>query len=281
MSAYVPSEAEVEAAVLAICATHPVDSNSVGHPSYAEHETMARAALVAAHTVAPTPREDVAERANRLIRDYATGFGHNDIHHRWHLAHSDVDSEDRYAPCDECVRRQDEYDRAHKALFDALTGPTWGDEADDEPVASLSPGVLRARADEVSMHAGITGDPITRENAELLRALADAKDRATPTPPADMVPAAALAEERRRANLACSVLADLDRCQHGRHEGDVCNGCGGPSKGNPRMGVNRTLGYDLSGRPYRVPAFGSTQTPEAWDTLTAARTAPTTEGASE
>lgn len=27
------------------------------------------------------------------------------------------------------------------------------------------------------------------------------------------------------------LVADLDRCEHGRHEGDVCSGCGGPSHG--------------------------------------------------
>lgn len=30
------------------------------------------------------------------------------------------------------------------------------------------------------------------------------------------------------------LAADLDRCEHGRHEGDVCANCGPPgSKGNP------------------------------------------------
>jgi hypothetical protein len=29
------------------------------------------------------------------------------------------------------------------------------------------------------------------------------------------------------------LVNNLDRCEHGRHEGDVCSGCNGPSKGNP------------------------------------------------
>lgn len=35
-----------------------------------------------------------------------------------------------------------------------------------------------------------------------------------------------------------NLLSDLDRCQHGRHEGDVCGGitgCNGPSQGNPLL----------------------------------------------
>lgn len=29
------------------------------------------------------------------------------------------------------------------------------------------------------------------------------------------------------------LVSDLDRCPHGRHKGDVCGGCNGPSLGNP------------------------------------------------
>lgn len=48
----------------------------------------------------------------------------------------------------------------------------------------------------------------------------------------------AFEKERERADRMQSFetfVRDLDRCQHGRHEGDVCSserGCGGPSKGN-------------------------------------------------
>lgn len=51
------------------------------------------------------------------------------------------------------------------------------EEITETPVADLLPVVLRAMADEVSVHASITGDPITRENADLMRALANVKDR--------------------------------------------------------------------------------------------------------
>jgi len=72
---------------------------------------------------------------------------------------------------------------------------------------------------------------------------------------------------RDAARLA-SILSDLDRCEHGRHEGDVCGGergCNGPSHGNPLThGPFRQIGYDLSGRPVVVPDRGSLQDPEAW-----------------
>ena len=52
--------------------------------------------------------------------------------------------------------------------------------------------------------------------------------------------------------------SDLDRCEHGRHEGDVCTfpngGCGGVSHGNPHMDEHRVIGYMLDGRPIIVEA---------------------------
>jgi hypothetical protein len=67
--------------------------------------------------------------------------------------------------------------------------------------------------------------------------------------------------ERERNRLA-GILADLDRCEHGRHEGDDCTftgGCGGPSKGNPLMREDRTIGFGLDGHPITVPLRG-----ESW-----------------
>lgn len=61
-------------------------------------------------------------------------------------------------------------------------------------------------------------------------------------------------EELTRLRSLAGSLGDLDRCEHGRHEGDACTlvgGCGGPSHGNP-IAQNGVLGYDLSGRPVHV-----------------------------
>lgn len=72
--------------------------------------------------------------------------------------------------------------------------------------------------------------------------------------------------ERKRYQSMATTLTDLDRCEHGRHEGDVCGSCGGPSKGNPIMEAAgrpplaqwepRRIGTDLSGKPIIVPRRG-------------------------
>jgi hypothetical protein len=49
------------------------------------------------------------------------------------------------------------------------------------------------------------------------------------------------------------ILSDLDRCEHGRHQRDVCSNCDGPSQGNPRLDRDRIIGFDISGNPWRVP----------------------------
>lgn len=62
-----------------------------------------------------------------------------------------------------------------------------------------------------------------------------------------------------RGAKAEALLMDLDRCEHGRHEGDPCaGGCpGGYSLGNPYMGDgaddDRQIGFDLVGNPIRIP----------------------------
>jgi hypothetical protein len=61
--------------------------------------------------------------------------------------------------------------------------------------------------------------------------------------------------EERMTYLA-GILTDLDRCEHGRHEGDDCNQCGGPSTGNPIPEDDRIIGYDISGRSIVVPKRG-------------------------
>lgn len=48
--------------------------------------------------------------------------------------------------------------------------------------------------------------------------------------------------------VALRILRDLDRCPHGRHEGDYCSGlsgCNGPSLGNPLIKTGTIIGYTL------------------------------------
>ncbi|MDT7847235.1 hypothetical protein [Streptomyces justiciae] len=60
------------------------------------------------------------------------------------------------------------------------------------------------------------------------------------------------------------VLADLDRCQHGRHEGDPCGSCGGVSTGNPCLADGRVLGYGPYGNPIVLPGRDHKTDPAAW-----------------
>lgn len=59
-----------------------------------------------------------------------------------------------------------------------------------------------------------------------------------------------LVDEHRlhRLSAAADLLSDLDRCEHGRHRGDVCggvSGCNGPSHGNPFLEPGQRIGTTL------------------------------------
>lgn len=70
----------------------------------------------------------------------------------------------------------------------------------------------------------------------------------------------------RRHDQASAVLSDLDRCEHGRHSRigtagadygpDVCNGCGGGSKGNP-LWPHGIVGYELGGHPITLKGLAT------------------------
>ena len=61
------------------------------------------------------------------------------------------------------------------------------------------------------------------------------------------------------------VLADLDRCEHGRHEGDACFSCpDGQSHGNPHMSPGQIIGYGLDGVPIVVPGRDRKNDPANW-----------------
>lgn len=78
-------------------------------------------------------------------------------------------------------------------------------------------------------------------------------------------------DQLARAQALVAVLADLDRCEHGRHQTDHCSGCAqssrsnGPSLGNPiaRMHGGQ-LGYDIGGNPIVVPERARMHEPRAW-----------------
>ncbi|MET9729727.1 hypothetical protein ABZZ79_03370 [Streptomyces sp. NPDC006458] len=91
--------------------------------------------------------------------------------------------------------------------------------------------------------------------------------RAALTPPQDAVSQAGdslpTVQDRWVLRLL-SVLSDLDRCEHGRHEGDPCESCGGSSAGNPHVGPDRVIGYGRYGTPLVLPTRGSKTDPAAW-----------------
>lgn len=71
------------------------------------------------------------------------------------------------------------------------------------------------------------------------------------------------------------MVQDLDRCPHGRHEGDPCagwigpgmftGGCyGGVSAGNPDLQTLKVLGYTIRGSAYIVPPPGRRGDADAW-----------------
>ena len=62
------------------------------------------------------------------------------------------------------------------------------------------------------------------------------------------------------------ILTDLDRCQHGRHEGDDCGSCDGPSRGNHHLPTGRVIGYGLRGDHIVMPDRNHKHDPAAWRT---------------
>ncbi|MFJ7998956.1 hypothetical protein ACIQ7D_17670 [Streptomyces sp. NPDC096310] len=64
-----------------------------------------------------------------------------------------------------------------------------------------------------------------------------------------------------------ALVADLDRCQHGRHQGDACgpaDACTGTSAGNPHLRPGTVIGYGLRGDHIVMPDRKRKHDPTAW-----------------
>jgi hypothetical protein len=64
-----------------------------------------------------------------------------------------------------------------------------------------------------------------------------------------------------------ALVADLDRCQHGRHQGDACgpaDACTGVSAGNPHLRPGTVIGYGLRGDHIVMPDRDHKHDPAAW-----------------
>jgi hypothetical protein len=73
------------------------------------------------------------------------------------------------------------------------------------------------------------------------------------------------AEKHRAPDCVWAALIfDLDRCEHGRHQGDVCGDCGGESLGNPHMPYGDVIGYGLHGEQIVMPDRQHKHDPAAW-----------------
>lgn len=64
---------------------------------------------------------------------------------------------------------------------------------------------------------------------------------------------------------ALKLLGELDRCEHGRHEGDSCFSCPGQySPGNPLLPVGSRIGTTVHGNPIYMPKRGVRHLPDHW-----------------
>ena len=64
-----------------------------------------------------------------------------------------------------------------------------------------------------------------------------------------------------------ALVADLDRCHHGRHQGDACGPadvCTGTSAGNPHLRPGQVIGYGLRGDHIVMPDRDHKHDPAAW-----------------
>ncbi|MEU6365726.1 hypothetical protein ABZ876_08215 [Streptomyces sp. NPDC046931] len=74
-------------------------------------------------------------------------------------------------------------------------------------------------------------------------------------------------DHRSSDGVWASLVADLDRCQHGRHQGDPCGpagACTGTSAGNPNLRPGQVIGYGLRGDQIVMPDREHKHDPAAW-----------------
>lgn len=72
--------------------------------------------------------------------------------------------------------------------------------------------------------------------------------------------------EIERLSKWARICSDLDRCEHGRHEGDVCggrSGCNGPSLGNKLIG-HAPIGHTMDGAHIFSPPRSRRSDPDEW-----------------
>lgn len=78
-----------------------------------------------------------------------------------------------------------------------------------------------------------------------------------------------MADEKLRWEFAQSkmaqLLADLNRCEHGRHETDACYSCeGGISHGNLILPVGTVIGHTVHGDEIVIPSWDDWHDTKKW-----------------
>lgn len=72
-------------------------------------------------------------------------------------------------------------------------------------------------------------------------------------------------DRQQRNQDALKLLSELDRCEHGRHEGDSCFDCPDRySTGNPRLPAGARIGTAHGGDPIYMPKRGVRHLPDRW-----------------
>lgn len=73
-------------------------------------------------------------------------------------------------------------------------------------------------------------------------------------------------EQRRELDSWHGLVYNLDRCIHGRHQADLCYGCGAQNQGNPHITTGQVIGYTVHGHRITVPPEEERMNPRAWRT---------------
>jgi hypothetical protein len=151
-----------------------------------------------------------------------------------------------------------------------MTDPTITDlrrelEKAREALAGAEQHLARHAEMNAALHCAerVMYSPLHGKVAAAMNGVDHALARTEPDPDDD----AAIESSRRRDAGLLAILTDLDRCQHGRHQGDPCgpaDACTGTSAGNPHLPTGMVIGYGLRGDEIVMPDRDHKHDPAAW-----------------
>ncbi|MFH8813055.1 hypothetical protein ACH4GZ_38650 [Streptomyces hygroscopicus] len=100
--------------------------------------------------------------------------------------------------------------------------------------------------------------PLHAKVTAAMHGIDHALERTTPDPSAPTL------DHQSSDGPWAALVADLDRCEHGRHRGDSCGDCGSESHGNPHLTPGQVIGYGLHGDRIVMPDRESKHEISAW-----------------